>query len=353
MGIKRGVSLYSYQQAQFFEQMNLRDMIIELHDNLQCDGVEIIDEAMVKKYPFPDESFYAEWHDLMQEFNMKPVTMDVYLDTLQFRDHVMSHEEAAERLKRDLGIAAKMGFQNIRCLCAIPIDVIEMALPTAEELGVRIGKEIHAPFDIKTNTFDRYITRGGMPRNPRMCEEIIDLSQKKNSKYVGLVPDMGIFQIHINKPHRDWLIRHGYSEEVIQLVDDIAATGIRNAKWAEEIVRNTIPNVSDKDIEICRQVGMFSNVKSQDIADIVPYIVSIHGKCYDLTEVPGMPGEYEDKAVDYPAAIAGLKAGGYEGYINTEFEGQRDQQDMGFEGLCDEVEQVRRHHKMLRRLIGE
>ena len=353
MGIKRGVSLYSYQQAQFFKKMNLRDMIVELHDVLGCRGVEIIDEATIRQYPFPSESFYSEWHDLMQEFDMQPVTMDIYLDTLQFRDHVMTHQEAAERLIRDIGIAAKMGFQNVRSLCSVPIDVIEMALPAAEEHGVRIGKEIHAPFDIKTNTFDRYLAKGGFPRNPRMCEEIIELADRKNSKFVGLVPDMGIFQHSINRPQKEYMVRHGARRDVIDLVEQIAQTGIRNPKWAEEIVLDTIPGLSKKDLGPCFMVHMFSNVKGQDLTDIVPYIVSIHGKCYELTEVEGMPGEYEDKAIDYPTAIAALKAGNFDGYINTEYEGQRNQQDRGMEFLADEREEVRRHQKMLSRLIGE
>lgn len=353
MGIKRGVSLYSYQQAQFFKQLDLRGMLAQMRDVLDCRGVEIIDEAMIRQYPFPSEAFYAEWNDLMQEFDMIPVTMDVYLDTLQFRDHVMTHEEAAERVKRDLGIAKKMGFQNIRVLCSIPIDVIEMALPTAEELGVRIGKEIHAPFDIKTNTWDRYRAKGGFPRNPRMCEEIIELADRKNTKFVGLVPDMGIFQHSINEPQKQYMMRHGARRDVIDLVEEIAQSGIRNVAWTREIVMDTIPGLTEKDLAPCFQVGMFSNVKGQDLQDIVPYIVSIHGKCYDLTEVPGMPGEYEDKAIDYPTAIAALKAGGFDGFINTEYEGQRNQQDRGMEFLADEVEQVRRHQLMLKRLIGE
>ena len=47
MGIKRGVSLYSYQQTQFFKKMDWKDMIREVHDNLKTDGIEIIDEATI------------------------------------------------------------------------------------------------------------------------------------------------------------------------------------------------------------------------------------------------------------------------------------------------------------------
>ena len=72
-----------------------------------------------------------------------------------------------------------------------------------------------------------------------------------------------------------------------------------------------------------------------------------------MTEVEGHPGQYEEKSINYADPIRYLKEGGYDGYINSEFEGQRYCQDMGYEGLIDEVEQVRRHHEMLSRLIGE
>jgi hypothetical protein len=45
-----------------------------------------------------------------------------------------------------------------------------------------------------------------------------------------------------------------------------------------------------------------------------------------------------------------LREAGYSGYINSEYEGQRLTQD-AFE--TDSCEQVRRHHVMLRRLLGE
>ena len=45
-----------------------------------------------------------------------------------------------------------------------------------------------------------------------------------------------------------------------------------------------------------------------------------------------------------------LVEGGYDGYINSEYEGQRWIQD-AFE--VDSTEQLRRHHVMLKRLLGE
>ena len=59
MAIKRGVSLYSYQQAQFFKKMTWKDQIVEVHDNLKTDGIEIIDEQLIRNYPFPSDEFIS------------------------------------------------------------------------------------------------------------------------------------------------------------------------------------------------------------------------------------------------------------------------------------------------------
>ncbi len=301
---------------------------------------------MVKSYPKPPQTFYDEWNDLMAEFEMKAVTMDIYMDVLQFRDHVMDHREVADRLVQDLHIAKKMGFENVRCLCCVPIDSIEMALPVAEELGIKIGKEIHAPFNLRSD-----IPMYGMMQNPYMVEEVLELADRKNSKYVGLVPDMGIFQTTLNKPKIDYMIRTGSNPDVLNLVLEAVHQGIKNPAVAREYIKERMPGVSEKELKDAGCVAMFSTVEPEEIEAIVPYIVSIHGKFYQMTEIPGHPGQYEDLAVNYRDPIHYLKKGGFEGYINSEYEGQRDQQDRGMEYLADEVTEVRRQHEMLARLI--
>ena len=124
MAIKRGVSFYSYQQAQFFGEMNWKDMCKELHDNLHCDGVEIINEATVPGYPFPSKEFIGDWNNTMARYNLQPVAFDGFLDTMRFRDHVLNHREASELLKLDLQLAHDMGFKHIRTMTGLPTDVL-------------------------------------------------------------------------------------------------------------------------------------------------------------------------------------------------------------------------------------
>ncbi len=348
MAIKRGVSLYSYQQAQFFKKMTWKDQIVEVHDNLKTDGIEIIDEQLIRNYPFPSDEFIYDWNNFIARYNMQPVTMDIYLDVHQFRDHVMNHREAAERLKNDIKLAARMGFKNVRPLCLVPIDVIEMALETAEKYDVRMGKEIHAPLPIRPGAKKQPTKGMAAALDFRMTDQIIELAQKTGSKHVGLVPDFGIFQHSPSQVAIDYAKRHTKNPDIIDFIlehsreyeyDDLDAL-LAEKFPGHDLNMGTIERMSLHE----------SSAKPEDIIDVIPYIVSMHGKFYNMTEIPGRPGCYEDKAIDYETPMKYLRENGFDGYIDSEFEGQRDQQDIGYENLVDEVDQVRKHHEMLKRL---
>ena len=148
MTIKRGVSLYSYQQTQFFKELDLEGQIKEISENLyEADGIELLDE-MSLHYPDPGDEFIDKWFGWMDKYGTTPVTLDVFCDVLQFRDHVMSISECADRLKHDIRLAKRMGFKNVRTLATTPVEVMIEALPVAEECDIRLGKEIHAPIPL-------------------------------------------------------------------------------------------------------------------------------------------------------------------------------------------------------------
>lgn len=346
MAIKTGVSFYSYQQSQFFKQMNWKDMIREVRNNLDTDGVEIIDEAIIRKYPFPSDEFVFDWNNEMARYNMRAVTMDVYLDVHQFRDHVMNYREAANRLKNDIKIAAKLGFENVRCLCLVPTKVIELAIPTAEKYNVRIGKEIHAPLPIKAGMSHQQIDP---VLDPRMVDELLELKQKTGTEHIGLIPDFGVFQHTPSDLAVAYYKRH-YNPDMIDFILEKSKEGY----GTPEVLKLIDEKYKGHGLHIM-SLGAVSMNKScadpKDIVDIIPHIISIHGKFYHMTEIDGKPGQYEDKAIDYQTPIKLLKENGFEGYINSEFEGQRYCHDSGKDKMIDEVDQVRRHHEMLNRLI--
>ncbi len=343
--IHRGVSLYSYQQNEFFHTMNWKDELREVAQNLNgADGIEIISECTIPRYPMPPEEFFFEWNNEMARWGLTAVTMDTYVDTLQFRNHVLTIEECAERLKYDITLASKMGFKNMRLCHNVPMRSVQLALPLAEKLDIRLTNEVHAPSPIKP--------KRGVNWGETVARDVAFI-ERTGTKHYGLQPDMGIFQ---NKPSRvsvAYALRGFMSKEdadvvsaeILQRFDEMDIDSFK--AWGKE----TWPQLFEG-----RMGQMMFNGPAADpldLYDIIPYIYCIHGKFYEMTEIPGKPGQYEEKSILYPEVISILNDCCYDGYIDSEYEGQRSQQDMGYEGLPNEVEEVRHHHEMLKRLIED
>ncbi|MEK8174969.1 hypothetical protein NKH77_55645 [Streptomyces sp. M19] len=121
--------------------------------------------------------------------------MDVGMDVLQFRDHVMTHEECADRLRHDIRLAKSLGFTHVRVLSVVPVDILVSALPLAESLDIRLGKEIHQPMNLEG----------------REVGDILDVVERTGTEHLGIVPDLGIFQFRPSEVLLAWLERRGAS----------------------------------------------------------------------------------------------------------------------------------------------
>ena len=369
--IKRGVNFYSYQQAQFFKELDLEGQIREVSENLYgADGIEI--NESIKGYPHPSNEFVDKWFSWVEKYKVEPVMMDCYIDVLRFRDHVMTYHECAERLIDDIHLAKRLGIKKVKTNASAPFQVIIEALPLAERLDIEIGKEIHNP----------------IPLDGKYVREIVEYVDKTGTKHLGIVPDLGIYQFQPSVVELESLIRHGASRISTEILAEaclekrenrgpfsqfdlslVSAGNVRvyfhnfikigevkpYFKEAFEAIvaltKSRIKEPTEMDYEVVFQGLLYSHTKPEDICQLIPYIIAVHGKFFHMTEILGMTGEYEDKAVDYDGPIACLKKAGYKGYINSEYEGQRHSQDLPFDQLADEVDQVRKHHKMLKRLI--
>ncbi|MFD7708521.1 sugar phosphate isomerase/epimerase family protein [Streptomyces sp. NPDC059785] len=373
MTIQRGVSLYSYQQSQFFKELTLEDQIREVGQNLGgADGIELIDE-MSLRYPDPGEDFRRQWFRWMETYGTKPVAMDVGMDVLQFRDHVMTYEECADRLRQDIRLAKSLGFSNVRVLSVVPVEILVSALPLAEELDIKLGKEIHQPMNLE---------------GPEVGE-ILDVVQRTGTRHLGIVPDLGIFGFRPSEVLLSWLERRGAqstaSDASVELAlavragsapFDLAAVyrhtagnvrsgfsryltsgesapELREAfEGLKKYTQDRVTDPQDIDYRTVAEALLLSRTSGDTLREIAPHVIHVHGKFNNMSEVPGKPGQYQDIAIDYETAIGALKAGGFDGYINSEYEGQRYFQDRGLEDLMDEVDQVRRHQEMLGRLLA-
>jgi hypothetical protein len=272
------------------------------------------------------------------------------------------------------GLAKTLGFRNVRVLSTTPIEVMVSALSLAELLDIRLGKEIHQP----------------MPLEGRQVTEILDHIELTGTKHLGIVPDLGIFQTRPsevllaaferrgaqatacaasvdlaklvradNAPFRTVDLSTHTAGNVRSAFNRFLVTGNCEAAFFETFngvkifTNERVTDACDIDYTVVTEALMLSRTSANTLRQIADRVVGVHGKFNNMSPIPGKLGQFQDIAIDYEAAVEALKAGGFDGYINSEYEGQRYFQDRGREQMMDEVEQVRRHQEMLKRLISK
>ena len=343
MAIKRGVSTYSYQQAAFFGEMNYKDMIVEMHDNLNCKGIEIISMNVIRDYPFPSREWVADWLSTIDRYDMHPVNIDSFLDTMRFRDHVMNYGEAAANIKRDIKLAAELGFKILRCMSGLPTEVLERCLETAAKYDVRMAWEIHAPLPIRPTTQKINKFREG-------CEnavtETLEFIERTGTKHVGFIPDFGIFCDGPYLGAVEAMLRRLSKRDPL-LAGELTEI-LKNCPRTNDFSRIVTERYSDRlEPGELRAVSYQTCAQPEDLELVLPYVWSIHGKAHNMVEIPDKPGHYHEPATMYKEVFDVLKKNNWDGYIDTEFEGQAAYGDLPKEQFLDEVEQVRRHHRMM------
>ncbi|HEX8926044.1 MAG TPA: hypothetical protein VF786_09645, partial [Terriglobales bacterium] len=111
--LKRGVTLYSYQEEFFTRAMTLEDCLAEM-SAIGAEGVELIAEQMMPEYPNPSSAWVDNWFRMLEKYNLKPACMDTFVDTTLGGHREMSTDEAVDTLVLHMKLAKQLGFGVIR-----------------------------------------------------------------------------------------------------------------------------------------------------------------------------------------------------------------------------------------------
>jgi sugar phosphate isomerase/epimerase len=327
---RRGVSLYSFQQAYYLGEKTLEDLI-ELSAELGALGIETIAEQMMPGFPHLDDAFYAQWHGWMKTYGTTATAHDGFFDTTLHKDRALTHDEAVAMLRRDIDHAAKLGCSIVRTLHLAPPEAVEAVVPDLERLGLTLVFEIHNPrhFDDEHNT----------QRLP-----VFD----RNPGRVGYLLDFGVFIRRLPRVMMERFLRDGAQERVISHLVDRYDAAI--ASGADRVYLRELPDEieemdpSDTDRRAAQYSSRFIWENPERIRPIARHIHHVHAKFFEMTD------DGVEYSIPYEELVPVLVDAGYTGWISSEYEGQRHVQD-AFE--VDEVEQVRRHQEMLKRILGE
>lgn len=323
--VKRGVSLYSFQEEMFLGQMTIEDCVA-FAASIGANGIEILPEQNMPSFPNIDDRQVAWWKELMAKHGTELTCYDMFLDTKARKDRLMTDEEQIASIRRDLTLCNRLGIRNMRVLVFVRPDILERCVPYAEELDVHMGVEVHAPWNLD----HAWILR------------TVEVADRLGTKHLGLLPDMGIFMKHYPPVYRDRFIRQGARPEVAQFIVDQHEQKIMAEYTIYEVAVKMKGNPAEVRMAEILRHQPYANPKR--IRDYIPYFRHIQAKFYEMTE------DDRDPTHSYDEVIPELIAGGWNGYLSSEYEGNRWIQDVQ---PVDSREQVRRQHRMFERLIAQ
>jgi sugar phosphate isomerase/epimerase len=323
MSIKRGVNFYSYQLTYYKGEYDLEGLISEA-SKTGAEGIELIMEQMpVGSYPNPSDVDVDNWFFMMEKYKTKPVSMVSFIDWMLYKGRILTLREQVDLMAQDLRLAAQLGFKVLRVLCPVRKEVMEASIPYAEKYDVKMGLEVHSP----------------MMLHARWTDEYYEMFDRSGSKHVGLIPDFGIFQTRPAKKRIDDALKQGANPKTMDFLVKSCIVGID--------IKKTIQEMNKMGAGPAEMAVAMSMIRSryndpEQLRGLKQYIIHIHGKFNEMDE------DYNETSIDYENPIRILKEIGYDGYICSEYEGQ---QMFGAGEEPDEIEQVRRHQEMLKRMI--
>ena len=328
MSIKRGVSLYSYQKEYFNGRVTLENMIALVANSAQATGIQLLPEQMpIGRYPHAYDRDVAWWKEQMERYGTTPVCLDSTFSTAVYRGRIATAEEQRQIIEDELNYAAKFGFHTIRYPVAnIHRQIVEESLPLAEEYGVSFGMEIHVPMKMDTPLVEKYL----------------DMIERTGTKFASIIPDLAIYSCGVNAIQADNALREGARQIVIDEISSAYREGADPEKILKIVGQDALPS----EVAFAKAAARGTNDDPEKLRPFVKYISNVHGKCYWLDE------NCEETGINTAGVVRVLLEEGYDGYICTEYEGVKASMPQ-YADEIDEIEQVRRHHVMLRRLLGE
>lgn len=333
--IKTSVSLYSLQYEFMSGRMKLEDLFRYMKE-LGVEGIELLPDQMLHGTPTPSEETYREWHRLVEKYDMQLACDDVFLNTNLFKNRELTKRECVELIKKEIIMAHNLGFKVIRLVSMVPAWILEPCLATAEKYDVCLCIEIH----------------GGLGFGVPKTEEFLSEMKRLDSPYIGIVPDTSLFCKRVPRVVTDYCREiYGTSDEVINYVAGVYQQGsdmFQKTKgsddvFADEDLKDHIVNPQG-DAFYAQNAAGYENCSLSCLDPYVDNIKHFHFKLYEMTD------EGYEYSIDYKEVLEYLHQHNYDGFVSTEYEGNR----WVLPGLpIPEKEQVEKHQKMLQKVLKE
>jgi sugar phosphate isomerase/epimerase len=320
-----GLTLYSASaefRAGWYDFDGLLNRVAELGIG---PGIEIVASQVLPTYPNVTDDFVRSWQRAFDKHGFTASSFGANLDMGRRRDRDMTPDEEYEFTQTLFHGAKKLGFPLVRIQSAKP-ELLRRLLPLAEDLELKLAYEIHAPLG---------------PNSPEIMK-VRDVYAELDSPLLGFVADFSSTMHSMSPTLLRAVRRAGLDDEAVERLQAIWGTEAPMRVRQEEF----IAYLRGRDFDPARlgsfahlAFNMHGHVNPKEWADIMPQIMHVHAKFYDIDEQGNEP------AIDYPELVRVFVEGGYRGYWSSEWEGHA----FAELGEVDPLLLVRKQHDLIRK----
>lgn len=320
-----GLTLYSASaefRAGWYDFDGLLNRVAELGIG---PGIEVVASQVLPGYPNVTDDFTHAWHKAFDKHGFTASSFGANLDMGRRRDRDMTPDEEYEFTRTLFHGAKKLGFPLVRIQSAKP-DLLRRLMPLAEDLELKLAYEIHAPLG---------------PNSPEIMK-VRDVYADLDSPLLGFVADFSSTMHSMSPTLLRAVRRAGLDDQAVETLQAVWATDEPMRKRQEEFIgylkgRNFDPGRMGSFAHLA--FNMHGHVSPAEWTDIMPQILHVHAKFYDIDQQGNEP------AIDYPELVRVFVDGGYRGYWSSEWEGHA----FAELGEVDPLLLVRKQHDLIRK----
>lgn len=322
-GIEQGISLYGFDQ-QYVEN---RDYTIEdIFAQMRSLGVrkfELVGSIFFDQYPRPRAGEIERILAAADKYGVTPFSYGGYIDMGRISNHEPVDEDFILDLTADLMTARELGCAYVR-ETNIPNHLLPLAADLAEQYGLAIGIEVHAP---------------SKPSDSDIQAQHAAFTQV-GSERLGFIPDFGCFIERPTAPGIDRYLREGAQPELIEHIIAHRHSGKGEEELYQDVKKRGGGQAERMAIADFFGFLSFGPADIDGFRTILDRALYFHSKFYHVTET------LEDPTIPMKPLLAAIVDSGFGGVLMSEYEGHAFHND-------DAPEQHDRHLRLERRILDE
>jgi sugar phosphate isomerase/epimerase len=320
-----GSTLFSFTNEYLRRELDLEGLVARVAALQLGPGLEMIGFSHVRGFPVVTDDFADRFRGWMEKYALTPTCLSINADVAIRRGTLMNDEQAAAYFEPQLHAAAKLGFPVVRTQLGAAPRVLEILLPLAEKLQVKMGPELHAPWALDSPTVLAYR----------------EAYERLKSPFLGFIPDFGSAARALPPGYIEYLLANGMPRDLLAMAQEIWGGPGDAQEKRDEFNRRASALKADPTV-ISGLSVMFAILSPQDPRAwlaVMPQVIHVHCKFYDF-DAAGL-----EPAIPYEQLLPVFVEGGYAGWMSAEWEGHMYNQDSGFEA-------VQTFHAMARRILA-